>query len=511
MNHILANLLAVSCVASASAQVDIDYLHARSATIPFSLTTAQGGAPLTARVHGQVGLSASVFEVVDSAGTVLATANLPFQRLGVVRPAGRSADGKAAAFLVAGITLDPTTARFEEGRLCTLLAKSTATGLSITVGTPGILGAIDPIDVVRHSEEGRYYVIDGLSGNLLVAADHVDPTLFPDPSSFAIALDSTSPVLADLGAIHLVSLSAQRHQPGVLLASRARTAGAVRVQFAGGSWTSVSAPANDGFPLRAPALVDSWSPIDIRIPAGAADGSWQILDDGGQPIASGANPIGQWSTIAPPSEFGATPGQRFTIEFPGSGDSVYVHPRLRHGDPASTSTDFEVGCGLVRSEIEWPGPTFGHGVGIRSTLVQNGHDGPVQLSLAFAVRDPVNGDPLTWIDPDTAVLDTASVLSHTVPAAEIGRSVGLAFPVPNAPEWADRVLLFQYWFSLPDGQVAISDVFGGVTGGTAVARVGAPELSLGHMPSGTAAALSPSSARSLRDRIIDGLAQRGGN
>lgn len=78
----------------------------------------------------------------------------------------------------------------------------------------------------------------------------------------------------------------------------------------------------------------------------------------------------------------------------------------------------------------------------------------------MAFRDEQGADPVTVVG-NYALLTPAVSFGYALSPDRIRNSTGLSLgAIPDNPSLAGSVMLFQYWFVMPDLSVVYSDVFG---------------------------------------------------
>jgi hypothetical protein len=529
----------VSCIALTSALATPlfaqEYGRAwRGKTIPYarSVTSTMPSGTITEQVvRGQVHFvpgTVSVASRLDwSTATLSISQALPFNYLGHVMALSNE------RLLVTGWD-----AAGAEGRAVVLRLVEGPTSLAVLTEQNVSIGSVDAVSVAFNRHEGRLYVLDYRTSRVLSAAWNGAGPL-PAAGAFQFCFDEALvPGLArpgyvtlegaDLGETEVPVIPNQAQQlsvhahDGVIVhvpeewPSRAANTTGQWMQYPG------------EYLVRHPgstyiAAVDSrfggYAPITIR-KSGPGNGAFNLRNlDTGAILASGQLPSdGATLSLGPFPEFNATPGTWYSIETPG--DEVvgsHYFSTVRYGVPTGQA-GFELSHGGF--VMDHSGPSvgseyFGVTLGLlERTLIENQ---PIVGALWIGFRAPNGADPVT-VQGGRAQLYPSLELPFVIGGngyapADIGHQI----PIPNDPGLDGLVVLFQYAFLLPSGQIEVSDVFGmrvlgGASNSSRIAAPGAGAAAGVRGPAGRTAeeravapAAATASARQLFGRSLTGL------
>lgn len=445
---VLAVTVLIHLLPGLQAQGDVNYLRAARAV---RIRAEKVAATTYLEVAPNFGQGSAVARWYEEGSPPISRAQvpLPFHRVGSgVRVAERS-------FLLSGLEFVNWNPPATRGVLCKLrfVESGSPPTYTIEITETTYLPTLDPVAIAWHPRGGRLFLLDHHTRTILATDWAGWDAPLPAESSFeTAAAPSNIPLLADGEA----TVSAEKDGRGCYVMSLADLANHWFITKAGGTWQIN--PQDDLSRLlvvRYPALVSSRDDVVFRIRPPAASNWTLTRETDAQTIASGTASYDQWTAVTGTAQaFHDQPGVRYILEVAGPQSSfrAFVYPTVRYGLPQGTNA-FHMSRAYVPYLCEVGDTTYGHGVYVKQTL----SGGTVNASLWVAVRN--GGDPVT-VNGDVAVLDPQSTIDFQYDPTVFPTSVGLVYPIADDPALVGSVLLWQYVFELPGGDVASTEVFG---------------------------------------------------
>ena len=215
---------------------------------------------------------------------------------------------------------------------------------------------------------------------------------------------------------------------------------------------------------------DGLSTTLVKVVSPTTD-SFEIVDGAGTVVASGQiSQPGVPVSVQPTPAL--APGGAYLLRKTGETGGALFHPLLRYGNPIPFG-NLSVGRGRLPQAVVGD-PMFASSARVVLTPASSQQRFlGAQLWLGVEGIDPV------IIQGNVAILQPAAIIDFVVTLEADDTTAGAAYPlpIPDDPNLADTVLLFQVIVIHPNGvDVAISDVFGTkvVPAGAAAAKSAAP-------------------------------------
>lgn len=433
--------------AALAAQDDNDYLRQRTFVAKVTVPGAQSGDQI--RLEGQTGGPMSAVWLDDQAG-VRASIPVPFTRIAGV--ACVSSD-PMRAYLFGSTSSTQNGSRV--GGCVVLECSFSGQGqpqmtLPLSLSYP----TLDPCQVICLKGSSAFWLLDYGTRNIYCGQVPAYGGV-PQPSSWVLAADASSiPALASPMAAHYGDLGVGPNGKVTLDIAPLERLFYYEFALVNGQPQCTAIPRTRHVDIEWPEFITGHDPITFHVGAQVAANSYEVRDFGGALIANGSVSANQPVVIPPLAAMWSEPGLPCTLSFPGTSYESTLRPSIRYGPAGSTNTAFTVG-----RAIYWPSPVrgdlkYGSGVTLTTSLT-----GAVVGYLAVALRDGNGTDPVTYVS-GSPLLSATATEQFTFNAQDVRNSVGRKFPIPNNSLWDGQVVLFQYWFLLPGGGVAVSEVFG---------------------------------------------------
>jgi hypothetical protein len=468
-------VLAACIVASGSlvAQSDCDYLRTRIAEFGLSMpgTSVEDMLVMDGHHGDQI-----VAKWSGAGGVLRASLTLPFHRL-----AGTEVlQSNPFVVLVYGTTYAGAGVR--NGGVVALTCQVSQAGVaSMAKTTEYSWPGIDPCRVARVRDSSVFWMLDYSTRSIRVA-NTANPGTLPTASEWQLAATATQiPILASPSSVHFADMDVNRQGVVTVVSKALNPDMKWELTYSGGQPVVSAVAGGAKLGMKNHEFLTGQQNIQFRADASLGATNWNLVDGAGSVLASGSVLPSAWTTIGQVPQMWQNPGREYRLEFPGVKTNLLVRPSVRYAPGGSTSPDFTVGRAIYWPSVVRGDARFGSGVEVSTAL-----NGQVVAFLAVGVRqggvDPVSLDP-----SGVYLLNTNVAFAFTFDAQHVRNSVGREFPIPDDPAWDDQVVLFQYWFFLPNQQYAVSEVFGvqiqageQVGDNLAMASVnsGAPELSM---------------------------------
>ncbi|MFK7742990.1 MAG: hypothetical protein AB8H80_21940 [Planctomycetota bacterium] len=432
----------------------------------------------------------------DSAGNVLQSLALPFDRLGGchVLSSSTGAGGTSVQIVLGGVDYVTTSPLSRQGVAVVLEATIDGSGIrQIALQETQSLGGIDPVDIYFLESEQTLWVFDyadrSVRSTSLIGRSL--PDLLPPASAFTQHLSpANTPSLAGPESAHTTWLMGWSNNQ--IAVANTVDPFSMQVGTSAAGFQS-STPRHRIFPTVPTHPVGS----TYTFQTGYADPStlsWELQDDDGTVLTSGAV-AATGATSITSSEF-LRPGRRLALMLSEDGDTTsgrYIYSAARHGAPFSTDPAFSCGRTII-NPVAHIGTQFGgSGVPIETSLTGAG-----SFHTLFAAAD-ANGHPPTAVVSGVTLLNGQLSAATNFQFGEIRNSLGEGFSIANNPALHDVSFYLQYFFVLPNGGSAVSDIVG--------VRVIDPDAAsslTGGAPSGTSDVRAP-----LEQSILFGGKKRG--
>ncbi len=453
---VVISVLSIACCASAQRDADL----ARCIQIEVNAPSpVSGAAPETMRfVRNAAGANLATVEWVDANGAIRLSAALPFHDVGtVLMPRHIAGSGAACGYLVTGREYAATGASTLQGHIVRLSANFNAQGVpQLVIDESQSTGPLD-ITLMAISERDRYLLAFDYGTRRLLVADMAGkqlPSILPVASAWQDIADSSTigSLVKKMSSTHTEFRVVDRGDVAVLCPFDAVTTMNVVHREATGGWTVQNAAIPTDYFVQCRSLVCGLEPLSFWASASVPQGeTWTLSGPGGQ-ITSGSVSPGQTNVIGVIPEMHVNPSETYSIGISSSGDELLFKPAVRYMQPGSTQSAFSVERVVCNPTVA-VGKNYNSQVGIDTSI-----SGSVAAFLVANVRDAGGNDPLTWVG-NTPVLDSLASVAFQFDAQHVRSGVGRSFPIPAGTE--GLVVLFQYVFFLPEGHVAVSEVFGG--------------------------------------------------
>ena len=331
----------------------------------------------------------------------------------------------------------------------------------------------DPVEARYSPFDGRLFLWDVAGSQLLVGPWTPASGTLPTLGQFTVVLPAAGATLFS-AEDYWVKIHIEDQESGAIVGvTPTISAKSLKVSLQQSVWVFadadiVPAPVTAWY-VRGSAAGDDPSSHSMQVLVkGSVPDSYLIknVDTGAIVDAGTINVANTWVTITPPAVFGASPGGRYQVEgvLPGNDASSIFMPLLRYGAPLA-SASIPSGTGLINSfECYVNNPEFD------VTAAFSGPPAPSQgntfdVTLAINFRNVFNGsDPVSPHPtvPGVWLLDPSLIVTYQHQQAdEFGRATGEVIPIPDLPFLEGLVILFQYYYSDPNGvETGVSDVFG---------------------------------------------------